>query len=383
MPVNSVSFPTPQAYSGGADFSPLANLPNIYQQSQQRAAQQQALGQLGNDPTANAQALISSNDPTLAQLGIRMQQQQAQDVESRREFEAQQRIREQTAAQAKATFEEDSPTARAQKLVDQGIDPKDPAWRPWIITGQGAPDPNKVSKADQVVAETLGNYKAGKALGMTDDQAKAYAANKGKLPKEDLTATEERAATDADNRVLAAQDVIANIKQMREVSPKAWSGFESHLSGPAQSFLPSALVPQGAVETEKLKNLALMNVASQAKATFGARLNMKEVELLNKIETTPDMDDKARQAIYDQVETMMNRHLTQAQQQATGIRNKTYFKPGGNVLPPEPATQQVTPATPATTAKPTLSEFMTKARERNPGYTDSEIANEWKRRYGS
>lgn len=346
MPVNSVSFPTPQAYSGGIDWSPLANLGNVYQQAQARDRQQAALSQLGSDPTANAQALIQSNDPTLAQLGIKMQQQQQADVESRREFEAQQRIREQTAAQAKETFEEDSPTARAQKLVKQGIDPKDPAWRPWIITGQGAPDPNKVGKADQVVAETLGNYKAGKALGMTDDQARAYAANKGKLPKEDLTATEERAATDADNRVLAAQDTIANIQKMREVSPKAWSGLESHLSGPAQALLPSSLVPQGAIETEKLKNLALMNVASQAKATFGARLNMKEVELLNKIETTPDMDDRARQDIYDQVETMMQRHLAQAQQQAAGIRNKTYFKPGGNVAPQEAAPQATPQALP-------------------------------------
>ena len=47
--VNPISFPTPQAYSGGADFSMLANLGNVYKKAQEDARQQEALGKLGPD----------------------------------------------------------------------------------------------------------------------------------------------------------------------------------------------------------------------------------------------------------------------------------------------------------------------------------------------
>jgi hypothetical protein len=143
--MNGLSFPMPQAFSGGVDFSPLGNLGNVYQQTQDRNRRLTALAQLGADPNQNALALIQSGDPQLAAQGLSLQRQTAGDIEAKREWEAQQAIREQTAAQQKEKFEEDNPTARAQKLKEQGIDPADPAWRAWIITGQGAPDPNKVA----------------------------------------------------------------------------------------------------------------------------------------------------------------------------------------------------------------------------------------------
>jgi hypothetical protein len=376
MAVGSVSFPQPQAYSGGADFTPLANLGNVYQKAQAQQRQLAALAQLGTDPTANAQTLIQSQDPTLVGQGINLQnaqaaqqRQAAEDAERRREFQLNYALSQSREDRANMT-ETEKYKEKADALRAQGIDPASP-YGQQILTGVEDPE-TKVRIA----------------------RATAEAKNADKP----LSATEERQVTDAENRQIAAQDTIDNIKKMREVSPKAWSGAESYLSGPAQEYLPSAMVPQGAIETEKLKNLALLNVASQAKATFGARLNQKEVELLNKIETTPQMDDKSRQAIYDQVETMMQRHLQMATAQAEGIRNRTYFKPGGgyNAQPaaagtpdaaPAAAASAAAPAAPAApaaapTAKPTLSEFMEKARAANPGAKDSDLAQYWKKKYG-
>jgi hypothetical protein len=94
MAINPVSFPTPQAYSGGVDFSPLANLGNVYRQGQQQAAQQQTLAQLGSDPTANAQLMIKSGVPELVTQGIKMQSAEAERQEGIREFNLQQPLRE-------------------------------------------------------------------------------------------------------------------------------------------------------------------------------------------------------------------------------------------------------------------------------------------------
>lgn len=146
MAINSISFPQPQAWSAGADFTPLANLGNVYQKAQEEARQRQALAQLGSDPTANAQVLTGSGSLPLATMGINMQTQAADRAERIREFEAQQALRlsqEKRAVSAEgraaSTFEEDSPEGRTKKLVAAGLDPKDPAYAAHIASGAALP----------------------------------------------------------------------------------------------------------------------------------------------------------------------------------------------------------------------------------------------------
>ena len=111
-----------------SQWSQLANLGNVYQKGQEQARQQTALASLGQDPAANAKALIGSGVPSLVELGMNAQnQQQAQAIRQAQEKRAQQ------------TFEEDSPTGRIAKLKDAGINPADPAYRPYIVTGQNLP----------------------------------------------------------------------------------------------------------------------------------------------------------------------------------------------------------------------------------------------------
>lgn len=140
MAIGSVSFPQPQAYSGGADFTPLANLGNVYQQAQARDRQLAALARLGTDPTANAAILMQSGDPTLVGQGMTAQGQQADRAERMREFQAQQAIRQSQERRAQQTFEEDSVEGRTAKLVGAGLDPNDPLNRAYVATGQNPPD---------------------------------------------------------------------------------------------------------------------------------------------------------------------------------------------------------------------------------------------------
>ena len=69
--VNPISFAAPQAWSAGADFTPLANLGNIYQKAQQDAANKAAFA--AYQQTGDPKALIGAGDMNLAQLGISAQ----------------------------------------------------------------------------------------------------------------------------------------------------------------------------------------------------------------------------------------------------------------------------------------------------------------------
>ena len=69
--IPTLQIPTQGAVSGGADFSPLAQLPQLYQKYQQEQANKQALAQF--QQTGDPKALIGSGDMNLAQLGISAQ----------------------------------------------------------------------------------------------------------------------------------------------------------------------------------------------------------------------------------------------------------------------------------------------------------------------
>ena len=69
--VNPISYQPQQAFSGGVDFAPLANLGNIYQKAQQEQADKQALAVF--QQTGDPKALMASGNMSLAQLGINAQ----------------------------------------------------------------------------------------------------------------------------------------------------------------------------------------------------------------------------------------------------------------------------------------------------------------------
>lgn len=224
-------------------------------------------------------------------------------------------------------FRDVAPPSQKPISVKEGeqlmvADPNAPSGYRDITPGGGA----GVSKIQREIRQ-----RTDEALSKGYDQPTAdYYGLNGKLPKEDLSATEIKAISEAQKQVLSGQDVIDNLARLKELSPTAWSGWgATKRASFANALLPNAMVPQGAVDAKELSNLALQNVVGQAKAMFGARLAVAEVKLLNEIETTPEMSDAERQRIYVRIERMIRRHVDAAQEEVEGIRNKTYFKPGG------------------------------------------------------
>jgi hypothetical protein len=144
--VNSVMFPTPQAYSGGADFTPLANLGNVYQKAQEQARQQEALAALGQGQDADTQTLLTSGTLPLAQLGLSMQdksiarqREDAANALAQSNWQQQQAIRAAQEKRAAATYEEDSPEGRTKKLIAANLNPDDPAYAVYKATGAQPP----------------------------------------------------------------------------------------------------------------------------------------------------------------------------------------------------------------------------------------------------
>jgi hypothetical protein len=185
-----------------------------------------------------------------------------------------------------------------------------------------------VSKEER---EAQGYFKAGKSLGMNDDEAKAFAANKGKTPSQDLRPAEEKRVSSLTDEMKTAQRVLDNVKQLREVSKSAW-GFTG--AGPA-SLLAATILPNsvasatGAVDTQDLINAAHSNVANVAKTIFPQRVTNMDVTLLKDLESSASQPDVVRQKIYDRAEKVFGQIIRENDAEAEGIREKKFYKPGG------------------------------------------------------
>jgi hypothetical protein len=223
----------------------------------------------------------------------------------------------------------------------------------------------------------------------TPQQASYYGAT-GKFPKdEELRPGEQTRVNKLTDEAEVADRVLSNISQARTLSKTAY-GFSG--AGPvslgvatAGSLLglPKGLT-QGAVDTQDLINAAHNNVVQVARSYFPQRVTNIDLNLTKDLEGTANQPDSVRQKVYDRAEKVFGQIAREKRDEADAIRNKTFYKPGGGQLPPSQAAPPPggTPAPAASGAKPTLQEFMVKARAANPGAKDSELAQFWKQKYG-
>jgi hypothetical protein len=223
--------------------------------------------------------------------------------------------------------------------------------------------------------ETEGFYRAGIKLGMSDAQARAFAGNKGKMPGLSSKAQTTLLANEA--AIPQAQDVIDNIDALSKLSPDATSGTFGQLENKYLGGLGS-WTPDAVKKSQQMSQLATMNVLQQVRTLFPGRVLAAEFKTLQTLEHPEQYSDEVRQQSYATLKKLAQDRLSEMKRENEGIRSGAIFEPGFNQSKPTPA------PTPAPTgAKPTLGEFMTKARDANPGTSDSELARYWKDHYGS
>lgn len=199
--------------------------------------------------------------------------------------------------------------------------------------------------------EVQGYYRAGKALNMSDEEARAFAANKGKTPKTDLSANEEKRISTLTDEARTGARVLTTVNQLKELSKTAW-GFKG--AGPtsllAATVLPSGLGGAGATDTQDLINAAHTNVVNVAKSIFPQRVTNTDLQLLKELESSADQPDVVRQRLYKRTEDMIKEKVKDAEDEAEAIRNRTFYKPrkapdAGLTSPAPAVTWKIVPGT--------------------------------------
>jgi hypothetical protein len=280
MAINTLGFPMPQAFSGGADFSQLANLGNVYQQQQDRTTRLQALGQLGTDPTQNAMILIKSGDPQMAQHGIELmntiQQQNrlnAQEAERQREFQANYQLAQSKEAREQQKFEADDPDARLAK---------------WTAAHPGQ-DPNSPA-------------------------AQAYAYKQPQLLKSTLPPMIQKRYLDNQAAIAPASDIMDNLDEMKKLSTEAvGGGLLGKWEMKAGESLPESLQPKAVQNMQNMRTLATQNILQQVKTLFPNRVLQSEFQTLKMLENPESYSDKQRQFAYDHLKKLIQTRIDEMQ----------------------------------------------------------------------
>jgi hypothetical protein len=153
------------------DFSSLGQLPQVYRKAQAEGLRKQTLANLGQGGQADAATLMQSGDLSLAQLGMTLQQQQANDAWRRQESERAQKNADRSyGLQARAAARADETKPIFKEITDPNtgatsivaIDPKTLTARP-LDTGVTPAAPNNPFSAGGKF-----NEGQGKAAGFTD-----------------------------------------------------------------------------------------------------------------------------------------------------------------------------------------------------------------------
>jgi hypothetical protein len=342
--VNPISF-GPSGINSQADFSPLAQLGSIYQKAQQDAANKAAFA--AYQQTGDPSALLASGDMNLARLGVEarnhldtLKQQQIQNARADK-------------AEGRAQYEFDhtpdpedtTPTQRAALAAKNGLDPKSPEGRQYILSGT-----LPANKVENIGATIEARKQAAIANGL-DPSSPGFQSFvlTGKMPREDaqpLTSTDKKAILEADEHVQTNQAAIDSLKRAKELSPKAYSGVGAGVRG----VVGSQAGLESAQATEQLENEITSNALGQLKAIFGGAPTEGERKILLDIQGSTGKPDAVRQGIYDRAQKAAEKRLEFNRQRADALRGGSFYKPQGGTVSPAPPTSTAssTAAAPAT-----------------------------------
>jgi hypothetical protein len=282
MPINPLSVPnfsvTP--YSGGADFSQLANLGNVFQEGQMQNRRLAVLGQMGNDPTQNAMLMIRSGDPKMVQTGLELQNQIT--TQARYAAQQQEQIRQfnETQKFAREKFEAEDPDTRLaswQKL-HPGEDPNSPA-------------------------------------------AQAYAFKQPQLLHSMMPAMIQKRYLDNQAAMAPASDIIDNLDEMKRMSAE---GTKGGLIGKAEIAFGQAFpqyAPKSVENALNMRTLATQNILQQVKTLFPNRVLKSEFKTLQMLENPENYADSERQFAYEHLKKLVQTRITEMQNENARIES--------------------------------------------------------------
>jgi hypothetical protein len=164
----------------------------------------------------------------------------------------------------------------------------------------------------------------------------------GKMPREDqapLTATDKKAILEADEAVLQNQAAIKALTEAAKLSPMANSGYFASSRATIGNNLPDYLVPdrisspESSAATANYENLVLGQALQQLKSIFGAAPTEGERKILLDLQASVGKPDHVRQEILARAKGLAEARLAFNQQRANELRAGTFYKSQGGAKP--------------------------------------------------
>lgn len=144
--------------------------------------------------------------------------------------------------------------------------------------------------------------------------------------KSGMSATAQKELFEVTDSISAATNGIANLKDALKYSAKAYDGVgASQRAKIAGQFSES----EAATATTMLDNIVTGNALEMLKATFGGAPTEGERAILLQLQGSANLPRAQREAIYNRAIQMAERRMQANQAKAEGIRNGSYFSPGG------------------------------------------------------
>jgi hypothetical protein len=200
-----------------------------------------------------------------------------------------------------------------------------------VYQGQGDSNVSAQIAERQAAAQSLG-------LDPNDPAYKSFVLT-GKMPREDqapLTATDKRAILDADDAVLANETVIGQLESVLSPDQTGVSlndRADYGMTANTQSWLarndPTGLFDDAKGEaTTELNNVILGQALSSLKSIFGAAPTEGERKILVDLQASVDKTPTERKKIIERAIGLAKIRLAYNKQRADGLRGQTYYKPG-------------------------------------------------------
>lgn len=149
---------------------------------------------------------------------------------------------------------------------------------------------------------------------------------KWKAGNKPLTATDKKAIIEADEYQNIGKDAISNLNEAIKLNMKGYSGPYASTRG----YLSSQIGSDAGSTTREIENLVQTQAVAQLKQIFGGQPTEGERQILLDLQGSVSESPKVREGIWKRAIAAAQHRLELAKDQSEGIREGSYFKPGGN-----------------------------------------------------
>lgn len=163
---------------------------------------------------------------------------------------------------------------------------------------------------------------------LTPEQAAQASAPK----KTGLGATAQKELFEADESVMAGENVLKSLDQALAINNDAYYGWGAQTRGDITSLWGS----KGGEATSNIANIVTSQALESLKATFGAMPTEGERKILLEIQGSVNQAPAVRTQIWERAKALVKRRIEFNRKKAQGLRDGTYFSPDLAADGPQP-----------------------------------------------